>query len=152
MSSPANYTPREPEPTGGGATSTQAPTGGASTDPRAHTAYGLTLPSAGEDALNGLRAALEQVDDYCATVMRHTEGASGFLRGALQDLHEKASTEAQAIAGEGGDLLTEMTQLVESVREAATSEATAMQQTYETADASAGFLAPVPTVGQLREG
>ena len=152
MSSPADYTPKGKEQGGGTTTSTQTPAGGADTDPRAHTSFGLTLPGAGEEAMNALRAALERVRDYCATVMRHAEGASGFLRGSLMDLHEKASTEAQVISGGGDDLVTQMAQLVESVREASTAEATQMQATYETADASAGFLAPVPTVGQLREG
>lgn len=149
-STPAAYKPRQqqsqPSNTGGGQAA-----GGTGVEPRTHTQFGLTLPQTGEEALNALRAALEQVREYCATVERHKEGAATFLQGPLLDGHEKAANEARVIAGEGDDLIAAMTQLIASVNEATTNEATQMQPTYDAADGSAAFLAPVPTVGQLRE-
>lgn len=148
MSTPADYAPREqtlrpqtaPQPTAGG-----------TTEPRAHTQYGLTLPQSGEETVAALRAALEGVRDWCGTVHRHAEAAESFLQGGLLDGHEKAATEARALTGAGDDLVAALTHLIESVREAVTNEATQMQPTYDAADSSAAFLAPVPTVGQLRE-
>ena len=117
-STPAAYKPRQqqsqPSNTGGGQAA-----GGTGVEPRTHTQFGLTLPQTGEEALNALRAALEQVREYCATVERHKEGAATFLQGPLLDGHEKAANEARVIAGEGDDLIAAMTQLIASVNEAA---------------------------------
>lgn len=149
-STPAAYQPRtplRPQP----AASAPAATGGTGVEPRAHTQFGLTLPQAGDDAVTALRAALEAVKDFAGVVHRHAEGAAAFLTGPLLDGHEKAATEAHAVAGDADDLIASLTHMVESVREATANEATQMQPTYDAADGSAAFLAPVPTVGQLRE-
>lgn len=149
-STPAAYQPRTPlRPTQ--SAPAHAAAGGTGVEPRVHTQFGLTLPQAGDDAVTALRAALEAVKDFAGVVHRHAEGAAAFLTGPLLDGHEKAATEAHAVAGDADDLIASLTHMVESVREATANEATQMQPTYDAADGSAAFLAPVPTVGQLRE-
>ena len=150
-STPAAYKPRQQHAPPSASNGQQASSGGGGVEPRTHTQFGLTLPQTGEEAVAGLRAALEQVKEFAGTVQRHKEGAATFLQGGLLDGHEKAATEALVVVGDADDLIAALTQLIESVREATTNEATQMQPTYDAADGSAAFLAPVPTVGQLRE-